>query len=228
MGEPYFVFKDISSKDMGVLVNVLPPITRAPRDINKIIIPGRDGYLTEDYATYGSIVKTCECTLLDIAMVNEILPWLDGCGEVIFSNQLDRKYEVCIINKIPFDRIMWQWYKFIVIFDSQPFALTLANAVQTLNVPGTILNIGTTKSKPIIKVYGTGAIDLSVNGNVIHLTNVVGYVTIDSDLMDCYKDTVLKNSDMSGDFPELNTGANAISWTGTVSYVDITLNGRFL
>ena len=168
---------------MGILVNELPPIIKAPRDIDKIIIPGRDGFLTEDLKTYGGTVKPCECTILDIDKVDQVLAWLGGSGEVIFSNQLDRKYQTCIINQIPFSRIMWKWYKFIVIFDCQPFAKVLENSVITLIAPGTIYNGGTHKSKPVVKVYGTGTINLIINGITVILTNVVDYVTIDLSLI---------------------------------------------
>jgi len=233
MGEPYFIYKNTSSKDMGILVNELPPIVKVNRDINKVFIPGRNGFLTEDYATYGSVIKSCECTLLDIALVDRVLAWLDGSGEVIFSNQLDRKYQGSIMNQIPFSRIMHQWYKFIVIFDCQPFAKMLDNHMitfmsqETMSGSGTIYGRGTHESDPVIKVYGDGEIYLLVNENLIHLTNVSEYVTIDSDIMDCFKDNVLKNSDMSGDFPKLTVDKNTISWIGSVSKIEISPNWRW-
>jgi phage-related protein len=221
MAEPYFIYKNISSKDMGLLVNEVPPIIKVNRDINKITIPGRDGFLTEDFGTYGSTVKNCECTLLDIANVEQVVVWLDGSGEVIFSNQPDRKYKASILNQIPFERIMRQWYKFVVIFDCQPFGLAIENDVITLTAPATLYNIGTYKSKPVIKVYGNGSIDLTVNSKIVKLTNVVDYVVIDSDLMDCYKGILLKNNSMLGEFPELKVGENVIDWTGSVIKVEI-------
>lgn len=222
--KPYFIYNNISSEDMGIMVNELPPITKAPRDINKIPIPGRDGYLSEDFGTYQGTVKPCECTILDIGMVDQVLAWLDGSGEVIFSNQLDRKYQACIINQIPFNRIIRKWYKFIVIFDCQPFGVMLENSIITITVPKTIYNGGTQRSKPVIKVYGSGTINLVINGSTIILTNVSGDVTIDSQMMDAYKGTVLKNNDMKGEFPILEVGANTISWTGTVTKLEITPN----
>lgn len=225
---PYFVFKNISSLDMGIIVNTLPPITKAARDISKISIPGRDGYLTQDFETYSSTVKPVECTILDISMVDQVIAWLSGSGEVIFSNQADRKYQANIINQIPFNKIIRKWYKFIVNFDCQPFALMLDNPVITLTSPGIIYGAGTYKSKPVITVYGTGTIELTVNNIVIHLTNVSEYVTIDSGLMDAYKGTLLKNNDTLGEFPELVVGENVISWTGTVSKVEIESNWRWL
>ena len=229
MPEPYFIYKGISSKDMGILVNVPPPIIRIPRDITKIVIPGRNGFLTEDSGTYGGTLKPCQCTLLDIANVDEVLMWLEGSGDVIFSNQPDRVYKGSIISQIPFDKIMFQWYKFIVIFECQPIAQTLTNDVIQMDKPGTIFSEGTSSiSKPIIKVYGTGSIDLIINGNINHLTNVVGSITIDSQMIDAYRDTLLQNSNMTGEFPELIIGANTINWTGTVTYIEITPNWGYI
>lgn len=226
MEEPYFIFKNVSSKDMGILVNELPLVIKVNRDMNKIPIPGRDGFLTEDFGTYSGTIKSCECTLLDIDLVDQVLAWLDGSGEVIFSNQPDRIYQGSIINQIPFSRIIEQWYKFIVIFDCQPFPLMENNQDVTLTVAGNIYNSGAYKSKPVIKIYGTGAINLTINSKVINLTNVSEYVTIDSNLMDSYKDTLLRNGDMVGEFPEFIVGENTISWTGTVTSVVITPNWR--
>jgi len=225
---PYFIFKNIKSTDMGVMVNVLPPITKAARDVNKITIPGRDGHLTQDFETYSSTVKPVECTILDISKVDQISAWLDGSGEVIFSNQNDRKYQASIINQIPFNRIIRKVYSFIVIFDCQPFAQAINNPVITLTAPCGIYGAGNHKSKPVITVYGNGTIELSVNSTVIHLTNVSEYVTIDSDLMDAYKGTQLMNGLMNGDFPTLEVGENAINWTGDVSKVEVKPNWQWL
>ena len=229
MGPLYFIYKNISSLVMPIMINELPPITKATRDMNKIPIPGRDGFLTEDFETHQGTIKSCECTILDITQIDQVLTWLDGPGEVIFSNQPDRKYQACIINQIPFNRFMRnKWYKFIIIFDCQPLPLMLNNPMITLTAPGSIYNSGTYKSKPVMKIYGTGAIDLTINGSMIHLTNVVDYVTVDSVLVDAYKDTAPKNNDMIGDFPVLELGESLFSWSGTVTKVEITPNFRYL
>jgi len=209
------------------MVNVLPPITKASRDMSKITIPGRDGHLTQDFETYSSTVKSVECTILDISMVDQVIAWLDGSGEVIFSNQDDRKYQASIMNQVPFNKIIRKWYKFIIIFECQPFALSINNQVITLTAPGSIFGAGTHKSKPVITVYGTGAIELNINNKTIHLTNVSDHVTIDSNLMDAYKGFELKNTDMLGEFPELIPGENSIGWTGDVSKIEITPNWRW-
>ena len=102
------------------------------------------------------------------------------------------------------------------------------NDVITLVSPGTIVNTATKDSKPVIKLFGNGSIDLTVNSDVIHLTNIVDYVTIDSDMMDCYKGSELMNNNMLGEFPLLVVGENTFSWTGSVTSVEITPNWRWI
>ena len=225
----YFIFKNINSKDyLGI--KKLPSIFKAEKDISLIEVEGRDGFLTQDLGSYRSVVKTVECQVKDLTQIDFICSWLSGSGEVIFSNEPDKIYKATIKNQIGFDQLVstYDYHEFIIQFECQPHGYSLYNSITTLTAPGTIYNSGTANSKPLIKIYGAGAITLTINGNVVSLTNVVEYVTIDSDLMDAYKDTVLKNTDMSGEFPQLVPGINIISWSGTVSKLDFTVNARWL
>ena len=224
----FFIFKNIDSRDMGVIVNKLPSITKPEKQIEKIEIEGRDGFLTVDHGGYQGTVKTVECTL-DNGDINQICAWLDGSGEVIFSNEDDKVYKAVIINQISLDKIIPILHTFLIQFECQPHKYSVNNDVITLNsTPATINNLTTALSKPIIKVYGTGAIELTVNSNVIHLTNIVDYVTIDSEMVDCYKDSQLMNNNMLGEFPILEIGTNSISWIGTVTKIEIIPNWRWI
>jgi len=224
----YFIWKGINSLDKNIIVNKCPDFQIPDSNITKTPpIPGRDGFLTLNDGTYQGTIKTCECSL-DNGDLSDICTWLTGSGEVIFSNEHDKKYLATIINKVPFVKIIPIFHTFIIQFECQPHKYSLNNDVITLDAPGTIFNIGSVNSKPIIKIYGSGTITLTINDTIISLTNIADYVVIDSDLIDCYKDTELKNNDMTGEFPELEPGINNISWVGTVSKIEITLNSRFL
>lgn len=225
--QAHFIFKNISSEDY-LMVNKLPSIFKASKDIEKIIIEGRNGFLTSDKGTYSGTVKSVECTIMDLENLDFICGWLDGSSEVIFSNEPDRIYKATIINQIEFKKVAATFHTLIIQFECQPHKYSLANSIITLTSPGTVFNSGSVISKPVLKLYGTGSIDLNINSNIINLTNVSEYVVIDSELMDCYKETMLKNNDMNGEFPELIVGTNSISWTGTVTKVEITPNWRWL
>lgn len=226
--QPYFIFNNISSEDFDIIVNKLPSIFKAEKDIEKIEVQGRDGFLAQDNNSYKTTIKTVECTIRNTDNIDEICSWLNGTGEVIFSSEPAKKYKATIINQIEFSKILQRFRSFIVQFDCQPYKYSTFLDDFTLTSPHTICNPGTANSKPVIKIYATGNVTLTINSNVITLKNIVDYVTIDSELMDAYKDTVLKNNDMNGDFPEFLTGDNAIAWTGAVSKIEIKPNWRWL
>lgn len=227
MKQAYFIFNNISSEDY-LMVNKLPPIIKAQKDIQKIEIEGRDGFLTQDNSSYKSIIKPVECTIFNLDDLDFICGWLDGSGDVIFSNEPDKIYKATLINQIPLDKIAWVFHTLLIQFDCQPHKYPIENNPIILTSSGTIYNSGNTSSKPIIKIYGNGNIDLNINSNVINLLNVSEYVTINSDLVDAYKDTMLFNNQMIGEFPELIKGNNLISWSGTVTKVEIIPNFRYL
>jgi len=224
----YFIFNNIDSRDMGVIVNKLPSITKSEKNIDKVEIQGRDGFLTLDYNTYKGTIKSVECTL-DNGNIDNICTWLDGSGEVIFSNEDDKVYKTVITNQISLSKIIPILHTFLIQFDCQPHKYsTNKNTIDLNTTPVTLFNFGTATSKPVIKVYGSGNIELLINNSTINLTNIVENVTINCDIMDCYKGDMLMNNDMSGDFPTLQVGINTISWTGSVSKIEITPNWRWL
>ena len=63
---------------------------------------------------------------------------------------------------------------------------------------------------------------------ITELESVSGSVTLDTPLMEAYSGTTSMNSAMSGDFPVLLSGQNAVSWTGAVNKIEIQPNWRFL
>ncbi|WP_051931540.1 hypothetical protein [Clostridium sp. KNHs214] len=117
--QSYFIFNNTNSLDMGIVVNKLPQIIKSEKNVEKIEVLGRDGFLTKDYKTYKSTVKSVECTLMD-GNIDKICAWLDGSDEVIFSNESDKIYKATIINQIPFEKIIPLAYRFIVQFECQP------------------------------------------------------------------------------------------------------------
>lgn len=100
--EPYFIFKNKSSKDMGIFIDKIPFITKPSKNVEKIEVAGRNGFLTQDYNTYKSTTKSVECTILNLKNIDNICSWLNGSGDLIFSNEDDKIYKATIINQIPF------------------------------------------------------------------------------------------------------------------------------
>ena len=109
-------------------------------------------------------------------------------------------------------------------YNINPFADELTLTAQTI-----IRNGGTVYSEPIITVYGSGDITLTINEKDFPLYSVDGSITIDSEMMEVFKGTANQNSKYGGEtFPRLEVGENAISWTGNVSRVEIQPKWRWL
>ncbi|NEZ97911.1 phage tail protein, partial [Clostridium botulinum] len=177
-----FIWKGIHSNEKGLKIISLPNITTPEKREEKIIIPGRDGYLTQSDGSYEGEVKPVE---FDIKHDNfdEIKTWLNGSGEVIFSNEPDRYYKAKIINKLDLARVLEKFHSGIIQFDCQPFGYLQEESLQIIT-PTTIYNQTNKDSEPYIRVYGSGTITLNINDKVIKFTNVENYIEIDSELME--------------------------------------------
>ena len=98
-----------------------------------------------------------------------------------------------------------------------------------LTAPTTIRNSGTVYSEPLITVYGSGDVTLNINGNPYPLRNVQESITIDSEMMEVFKEDTNQNGKYGGvEFPRFEVGKNEISWTGNVSKIKIQPRWRWL
>ena len=94
-----------------------------------------------------------------------------------------------------------------------------------------IYNAGNTYSKPRMTVYGSGVINLSLNGSQIFVMDIESdYITIDVETMQAYKGDTLKNRFVSGDYEDLRfkPGENVISWDGNVSTIKFNDFSRWI
>jgi phage-related protein len=224
----YFEFKGIDSRDYSIVVNTLPPIQSAKEDGEFLKVPGRDGYLFQDHESLAPVEKEMEITLKDVNQLNAIKTWLRGSGNLVISSEPGVFYKARLTGSIDFKKLLYlraAKLKFVC----QPYGyLESGLTLQTITVPGDLLNPGTETSRPTITVFGTGSITLTVNSKNVILTNVTDYVTLNSEIEEAYKDLLGKNSDMQGEFPVFVSGNNSISWTGTVTKLEIVPNWRNL
>ena len=94
-----------------------------------------------------------------------------------------------------------------------------------------LFNMGNTVSKPEITIYGSGTVEIRLNGLTILSMNIDdSYITIDSEKMNAYHDGILKNRQIIGDYANLtmNVGTNVISWVGNVNKVEIKNVSRWI
>lgn len=227
---PYFIYNSIDSRMMGVIVTAMPPTVRAAQRVESVKVPGRDGSLHETDGSYDNYTKTMECAIKNRERLDDIAAWLTGSGEIIFSSEPDKIYRVTISNTISIAQMMRTFQKFQVSFDTYPFKYSVNKFDEALELtkPAVILSKGTVHSQPVITVHAAGAVTLTINGADYPLSNVDDYVTINSEIEECYKGDLNRNNIFSADeFPRLQPGENAISWTGDVEKIEIQPNWRW-
>lgn len=98
-----------------------------------------------------------------------------------------------------------------------------------------ISNMGNTDSKPIIKIYGQNNITLLFRNNTFNESLDISlgseqYITIDTENMNAYKGSTLKNRLVSGDLSKIKfpVGRNRIYWRGTVTKMIIENASRWI
>lgn len=229
----YIIWKNKNSNDIsGLIISELSPISKPKMRTNVTEIDGLDGDIV-DYLGYKSYNKSVSIGLTKNYDIDEIIAYFNGSGKLVLSNELDKYYNAQIIDSIDYNRLI-NFKKAIVKFYVQPYKFLLNESSYILEIATetslSVLNKGLEKSKPIITLYGTGEIEILINGNSIFSVNMGTdeYITIDSEKEEAYKGAVLKNRQMLGSFPELNPGTNVISWVGNLTKIEVAPRSRWL
>ena len=229
----WFEWNDVRCTEYGIHVLEQPVLTLPNERATFVNVPGRSGSLTvlEGDAVYDDLVLTAQCMVENLERYEEIASYLRGSGHVTFANRPEGYYEARIVNQIPFEKILRgnPHRTFTVNFRCKPFWYAESAPAITVTQSGTfVTNPGNVYAEPVITVYGSGTITLMVGMSIADLSGIAGSITLDTPLMEAYSGVTSMNSAMSGEFPVLLPGANAISWTGNVSKVVIEPHWRYL
>jgi predicted phage tail component-like protein len=237
-----FTFKNNSGKeynslsDCGIYLSERPTLPRAERNFRYTEIEGRDGTLTEDLETYKDVEIKLSCVMLNPDIQKNISDnlnsWLNGEGGTLtFSYLLGKYFKVKQVSGFEIKESSGILGEFEVTFICEGFRyLSIGLDVITLTgSPSSINNTGTLKSKPVIKIYGAGNVEIYINDTTAFtINNMTDYITIDSTMKDCYRDTQLANNQMVGEFPLLEVGTNIFDWSGNISKIEVQPNWKCL
>lgn len=126
-------------------------------------------------------------------------------------------------------------FNYVWFYITSGTALNFTLNVQCLNQSinsFSLVNRGNYVAKPIITIYGSGTINLSLNGAQIFEIDLgdAEYITIDSAGMNAYQGDILMNRSVVGDYDDFvfNIGTNEVSWTGNVTSVEVENFTRWL
>lgn len=229
----YIIYNGTNSHDVADLViTELPEMVIPEERVTFTDVPGLSGSLTQTQGTdvYHDRTLAVECYLRQPTAdnIDKVAAYFRGAGKLYLPNRPDGYYEARVINQISFRKILRgrSPRSFTVNFRCKPlFRLYSGETEQTIETSGaSITNPSTVQAKPKITIAGSGDVMLMVGGTqIVQLTDVENGIVLDSEIQEAYWGETLQNSRMSGPFPTLKPGANAISWSGgTVTSVKIT------
>ena len=236
----YIILNGQNSNEItGLLIQSLPPISQPKIRTNIEEIDGRDGDIITKLG-YSAYNKKITIGLYGDYDVDGVIAYFTNnqSGQVTFSNEPDKYYNYEILDEIDFERLI-RFKTATVTMHIQPFKYSNVETVKTFTITNeTSLNIrnnGNYISKPVITITGTGTINLSLNNEqlfVINLGDTSTQIALDINNMNAYNPTNdnYMNRSVTGNYDNfaLKVGTNTISWTGTITQIQIENYSRWI
>ena len=229
MGLNYFRYAEKNSTDFGVWISGESTYSSPEKDIEAVVIPGKNGTLTIDNGRFHNIAVSYPAFIIDNFVQNfdafkAFLASVKGYAKLSDTYHPDY-YRLARFNA-PIDPEMTQdnrHGRFTVTFDCDPrrFLVSGERAV-TFTANGSLKNPTLFDAKPLIRAYGIGY--FTISGIRINITTANEYTDIDCELQEAYKGTTNCNGNITlvnGEFPVLKNGTNTIVISG-LSRFDIT------
>lgn len=202
----------------GLLIQELPAITRPKMRVQQTTVDGRPGDIITKLG-YESYDREVSVGLHGSFDIDEVVAFFSGEGEAIFSNEPDKVYQYCFIDKADFTRLV-RFRTAKIKMHCQPYKHSATEGAVAKTLSGasgsfTITNSGNTSAKPTLDIVGSGTVQISVPGQVLQINMANDpEVIIDCEQLEAYYGNALKNRLVTGNLNGfiLAPGENTISW----------------
>lgn len=233
----YFIFKDIDSREFGILES-LPLDIRAERATQVINMPVGVPIIYES-DSYKAQTVTLSFGLRDNSVQNimNINKWLCGRGKLIFSDDLGKYYDAVCNMPIIGERMIRHMGKIPIQFTVMPFRYELREIWYPMSITSSwtsnIHNDCPNTVLPTLKIYSdAGYVDFNYPpAGTIRITGVDKYVVVDIPkrrVFDKDGNVILNRTTGSLLKVELQPGDNKFYWDAGTKQVSYMLNRRWL
>lgn len=235
---PYIVLNGKHSRAiLGLLISELPPITKPKIRTQIETVDGRDGDIVTPLG-FSAYNKTLKIGLTYDYDIDSVIEYFNSEGKVIFSNEPDKYYRYAIYDQIDFERLI-RFKEASVNFHVQPFKFSESEKERTFTFASStsgslvIRNNGNIYSRPRFTIYGSGTVNITLNGSQLLTLDMSnnGVMIIDSEQMNAYSlSGILLNRLVTGDYDkiQLKVGNNTIGFTGAVTKFEIENYSRWI
>lgn len=220
-------WKNRDLRELGIIVEKIPTISKAKKKIDIIQVEGRNGFVSIDTGAYEPFSITLECHCTDDSNLDEIKEYLDGYGTLSFDDS--REYTAVINNAIPLETILPVFKKFLVRFMVNPISEDINESTINLTSLETFELETYATIYPTIEITCSGNISVTINNQTFYLYDTNGTYTLD-----CKNKVIFDENDvnasgsMLGDFPIFINGENSITTTGTITDITATYKKSYL
>lgn len=224
-----FTWNGVNCADFNIICSNGGTYGAAERDVTVIKIPGRNAPLIIDNGCYKPINVTFQCHVRRgfAANASLIRNWLRsavGYQRLEDDAHPDEYRMARPIGEVEFEPMFTDKKADLnITFECQPqrFLKSGENTViKTAN--GYITNPTQYEALPLIVVYGSGSGTITVGDYTVEISEIGTSVTLDCEIQRAYNGTTPRDNTITGQFPKLVSGRNAINFSGGVTSVEIT------
>lgn len=228
----YLKVNDFTTKDLRncVIVDFGTIRSATPRFFEQLKPFGMNGSYNQEEGAYENYERTIRIffeRFSDLATLIEKFNTVEN--QLEFSNQPDSLFYADFLDTEITQKGMYGW-ELAIKLDMQPFRYPKNVEPIVLTSTGTIDNIGTVYSEPVIEIEGSGDVSLTIGQKTMYLT-VNTKATIDCrqrkqniyNAAGAVQNTLRKR----GGFFEIPVGRNGVTYTGNVRKVTIRPNWRY-
>lgn len=230
-----FTFGKYSTWDFKMHAEKFPKQIGAKRHRETFTVPGMNGALHSVEETFENYIQPYECYFHGEkpapAQAHAIKAWLASNGNY---QRLQDVYDpehfrlAAFAGPLDIANILNEYGRCTVNFDCAPQSfLVSGERTVALTAAGTLWNPTLFEAKPLIKVSGTAAGELHVNGTTIVINAFSAPIFFDCESQNAYSEvegnsTVNQNGNISAPtFPVLSPGINNITFEGGITQVEI-------
>lgn len=233
-----FTFGNANSEAFDIIMTEPPTIAIAERETKTISVSGRSGDLVIDMGRYKNVPITYQCALIPKMSQNlrelavsalELLNMAAGYQRLENSFQPGYYRMAKISGRISIESIVERAGRFSVEFDCKPQRfLWSGEYALSFEAAGTILNPTGFEALPIIKVSGTDAGEVYINGTTVRIDAITDPIILDCENQNAYSEVegsvaVNQNGNIyAPQFPTLSPGNNSVAFTGGITKLEIT------
>lgn len=229
----YLIFRGVSTESLqDVVVVTMPSHKKASMRFTEYYVKGRDGALHVDEGLANFDITVRLGLLRADAYTRQLVnAWADGTGKLITSDDLTLAYKATVKEEITWSRDYANngFYDIATItFNCQPYLYEAVDSVITMGASGTLLNPGSATAQPLIQVNGSGFCSFTMNETTVGIDGVTAGTPVYIDCENGYVWTESGAAAITGEFPELDLGSNAVTLNSGITSLVVTPHWRWI